>query len=1127
MRFSPYLLASIFIYSASALAAPAAAPPAGKKYTVCSATLNSSEEIDTFRKVLGDKKFNYVELTTLADIEETDAVAASREANPLPGPDWLGRSCEQKVQCDILVVSGHFGGKFFGKSGLELGMEDLEAAACDRRCDSVLKRPKEVFLFGCNTLAGKGEDFRTPEQYRQVLIDDGFDPETAEQIVAFRYSEIGESFSSRMSGVFQGAPRIYGFSSIAPAGKNVQNMLNNYLKEVEKDGYYKDGKFAQAGNSTNTAFMKALKVTHVAQSEGISPKEDYTSAVCFLNDPKKGQFEKLKWIEKALAGDRMLAHLPYATNYLNKLKAEEQFEWDDKNFEPFENVARYANAKKILRDLVLRPIDSMMSVQAKAIEFQNFMGWLRPGEVQELTAKLLLGNEKTKWTREHIDLVRSNIPSEFRLDVPYAALPANQFTNSDFLDTMALLKPVNADLIHKLIEMHKDESLPTDIRSALIQSIGSSADVNTEAQDYALKLFQSDNKDKVFSAAINFDFTALKMKEGYAAQIKKRLETNGADEFFWLLLSRATALKVSFDAAFLEKLKGLRETLFNAELDPNTKRDSLKKSPSCKFIQVANGILAENGEKEIYRLKDWPSLVKHCDAEGRNALTSRLAKEKEIPAPFLDRYLAALTDSYFSADSLQSIFALKAKMDGDENYPLFNAAIAKKFLADQAASSLPPTAAKGIMNTSNFPFLTFSENLMRNAESQKIIAGSLLTEKSSFSQMVPILLAPDLSEDLRAKLFEFYWPQQKVEFNTFDVGMATVALTPSLVPKHLSEIFAAKPTAGRALALSQRTNPDLVGAQKAINSEKFIAAFLTQVKKMDKTSEEYKSAINLVQSIRPNTEKAKQIYRELANDSSDTDLAQWAKSVLTATGDVSLTAKIRSSIENSECGPTKEEYFSNLSRFLRDILVPSAKIQIDAGINIQEAFVYLLNGDSGLSETEKTAFAKEFLSKVEKMSAEERKDLFYPVYLAVTALEQETSERPALYSRVRALLTLKGNPDVNQLRVIGYLAYRLPNDKELSRYVATAVAKGSVEEVNALTFTGANNGVPVASPEPIARALIERLKTDTSPDFAATIADLFNGKRASLKQKRELEAIFAKHPSEEARKSWNERNDVY
>ncbi|MGE3262027.1 MAG: hypothetical protein AB7K68_09630 [Bacteriovoracia bacterium] len=57
--------------------------------------------------------------------------------------------------------------------------------------------------------------------------------------------------------------------------------------------------------------------------------------------------------------------------------------------------------------------------------------------------------------------------------------------------------------------------------------------------------------------------------------------------------------------------------------------------------------------------------------------------------------------------------------------------------------------------------------------------------------------------------------------------------------------------------------------------------------------------------------------------------------------------------------------------------------------------------------------------------------------------------------------------------------------------------------------------------------MIERLKTDTSPDYAATIADLFNGKRASLKQKRELEAIFAKHPSEEARKSWNERNDVY
>ena len=55
-----------------------------------------------------------------------------------------------------------------------------------------------LFLFGCNTLAGKEKDTRTPAQYRHVLMEDGFTPEQAQRIASARYGDIGRSFRARM-----------------------------------------------------------------------------------------------------------------------------------------------------------------------------------------------------------------------------------------------------------------------------------------------------------------------------------------------------------------------------------------------------------------------------------------------------------------------------------------------------------------------------------------------------------------------------------------------------------------------------------------------------------------------------------------------------------------------------------------------------------------------------------------------------------------------------------------------------------------------------------------------------------------------------------------------------------------
>ncbi len=89
------------------------------KQTVCTVTVNSSDEKDAFRRHLPADRFDFVEL-----------VEHGR-------PDWLRSACERKVSCDVLVISGHFAGTEFYSSRPEvnekLRVDELERAACGAR----------------------------------------------------------------------------------------------------------------------------------------------------------------------------------------------------------------------------------------------------------------------------------------------------------------------------------------------------------------------------------------------------------------------------------------------------------------------------------------------------------------------------------------------------------------------------------------------------------------------------------------------------------------------------------------------------------------------------------------------------------------------------------------------------------------------------------------------------------------------------------------------------------------------------------------------------------------------------------------------------------------------------------
>ena len=86
--------------------------------TVCTITVNSPDEKESFRRHLGSENYRFVEL-----VERGRA-------------DWLDSSCRAGVACDILVISAHYDG---GNEFFEIaGADDPRVIVARRRLTGLL-----------------------------------------------------------------------------------------------------------------------------------------------------------------------------------------------------------------------------------------------------------------------------------------------------------------------------------------------------------------------------------------------------------------------------------------------------------------------------------------------------------------------------------------------------------------------------------------------------------------------------------------------------------------------------------------------------------------------------------------------------------------------------------------------------------------------------------------------------------------------------------------------------------------------------------------------------------------------------------------------------------------------------
>jgi hypothetical protein len=194
---------------------------ASSKQTVCTITVNSSDEKEAFRRYLPASRFDFVEL-----------VERGR-------PDWLETARRRHVRCDILVISGHYdggdyagGNEFFSEhvdSREYLPVDEMERVACTDRDDGLFAHLKAVYLFGCNTL--NPVPLRSAaDEIERSLVQSGHSRADAERLAREMSARFADSSRDRMRHIFRHVPAIYGFSSVAPLGPTAATYLDRYFR---------------------------------------------------------------------------------------------------------------------------------------------------------------------------------------------------------------------------------------------------------------------------------------------------------------------------------------------------------------------------------------------------------------------------------------------------------------------------------------------------------------------------------------------------------------------------------------------------------------------------------------------------------------------------------------------------------------------------------------------------------------------------------------------------------------------------------------------------------------------------------------------------------------------------------
>jgi hypothetical protein len=277
---------AILVASLALFAWPAETHASSK--TVCTITVNSTDEREVFRRHLPSEAFQVVEL-----------VENGRS-------DWLDSACRAGVRCDVLVISGHFdGGVEFYSDRLDmresLPMEAMERVACSESCPGLFSHLKEVYLFGCNTLNAEGTTAMAAEIERS-LVRAGRSRVDAARVAALLNEQYARSNRDRMRLLFKDVPVIYGFSSKAPLGHVAGPALERLMQT--------DARRAVGSGRVNADLLRRFAPVSMTVASGVTdsdPQAGYRRDVCAFADERLPTANKAAFVHSVL--EREMAHV--------------------------------------------------------------------------------------------------------------------------------------------------------------------------------------------------------------------------------------------------------------------------------------------------------------------------------------------------------------------------------------------------------------------------------------------------------------------------------------------------------------------------------------------------------------------------------------------------------------------------------------------------------------------------------------------------------------------------------------------------------------------------------------------------------------------------------------------------
>ena len=341
------------------LAAGGAMDARAGKRTVCTITVNSPDEREVFRQRLPEDEYEFVEL-----------VEHGR-------PDWLASACRQGVQCDVLVISGHFDSQtefYSDRLGRResLAVSEMERASCSDSCPGVFSHLKEVYLFGCNTMNGQPIASTSPEAERS-LVRSGHTRAEAQQLARTLDLRHGESSREHMRRIFTNVPAIYGFSGQAPLGPTAAVNLNRYFESASPPEL--------GSGRANPRLLNAFAASSMVMAGGLTepdPELDYRRDMCRFVDERLSPADRIEFVHDLLRRDMADVRM-----FLGRI--EEVFA----SLTPAERQApSYLKARdgiardEAARDRYLRFAEDadLPRTRARMIELAGSLGWLSPEE---------------------------------------------------------------------------------------------------------------------------------------------------------------------------------------------------------------------------------------------------------------------------------------------------------------------------------------------------------------------------------------------------------------------------------------------------------------------------------------------------------------------------------------------------------------------------------------------------------------------------------------------------------------------------------------------------------------------------------------------------------------------------